>query len=144
MSKTVEEALKQATFYSDDQLYVFLKLPAGAITVAAGIIAEISEPFCALIVDKDEVSLLIPEEALEDFKGRLRDYQGADKRYRLITVDVELPMEMVGFMARLSQKLAEAGVSILPYAAYSRDHIVVDDQHFDNALQALHALQSDI
>ncbi|PJF38292.1 MAG: hypothetical protein CUN55_17755 [Phototrophicales bacterium] len=114
------------------------------MTAAAGVVAEISEPFCALIVDKDEVSLLIPEEALEDFKGRLRDYQGENKRYRLITVDIELPMEMVGFMARLSQKLAEAGVSILPYAAYSRDHIVIEDKHFDNAMQALRALQSEI
>jgi hypothetical protein len=53
MSQTVEQALAEKTLYSDRQNYEFVRLPASAIT-ACRVIAEIGEPFCVLIVDRDE------------------------------------------------------------------------------------------
>jgi hypothetical protein len=142
MAQTVEQALRSATLYSDHQAYVIVQLPASAIMAAAGVVAEIGEPFCALIIDKDEVSLIIPQDAWTDFAKRLPNHQIVDRPYQLITLDVELDMALVGFMARISQALAEAGVSILPLAAYSRDHILISADQFDIAMAALQKLQS--
>ncbi|MBL8164605.1 MAG: ACT domain-containing protein [Anaerolineae bacterium] len=142
MSQTVEQALRQAKLVIDPRDYALLKLPARAIMAAAGVLAEISEPFCTLIVDQHEVTLIIPAEAVPDFAVRLRDHAVAQSTYRLITLDVELEPELVGFMARISAALASAGVSILPLAAYSRDHLLVPSEQVDIAHQALVKLQS--
>jgi uncharacterized protein len=139
---TVQEFLENARFYTDQEPYLVLRLPAAAITVAASIIAEISDPFCALIVDKDEVTLIVPHEAPEEFAKRLRGHEISGVRYRLITVDIPLPPDLVGFMARISTALAEAGVPIFPYAAYSRDHLLVPEAHFEKAMAALQRLKA--
>ena len=142
MGQAVEQILAQTKLYTDRVDYRVIHLPAGAIMAAAGVLAEIGEPFCALVVDKDEVTLVIPAEALSDFAPRLRDYVASEKTYRLITFDLELQMELVGFMARVSAVLAEAGVPILPFAAYARDHLLVASDQVDIAIAALEKLKS--
>ncbi|MBI1280040.1 MAG: ACT domain-containing protein [Anaerolineaceae bacterium] len=144
MNQDVVSALKQTELYSDGIDYAVIKLPAQAITAAAGIVAEIGEAFCALIVDKDEVSLILPSEAVEDFAGRLKGHTLASDRYRLITFDLVLDFNLFGFMAVVSDTLAGAKVSILPIAAFSRDHILVPSRQFDIAIQALKKLQSSL
>lgn len=140
MTQTVQQALDSATFYSDHQDYVFVRLPSAAMTAAAAVIAGIGEPFCALVVDKDEVSLVIPAEARQDFQQRLPGAEVYEQVYRLITIDVILEPDLVGFMAHLGQALAAAGISIMPFAAYSRDHLLVSAHQFDAALKALQEL----
>jgi hypothetical protein len=142
MAQTVQEALRQASFYSDDEPYLLVKLPPSGITAAAGVVAEISDPFCALIVDKDEVTLVVPHEAVEEFGRRMRDHISSTSYYRLITIDAVLEPDLVGFMAAVSAALAQAGVPVFPYAAYSRDHILVPADQYDAALAALEKLKA--
>lgn len=144
MEDAVRHALKQTSISSDGVDYAVIKLPARAITMAAGIVAEIGEAFCALIVDQYEVSLIIPTEAVEDFSMRLQGHTRAQNSYRLMTFDIELDFSIFGFMAAVSQALADVKVSILPIAAYSRDHILVQSEQFDIALQAMQKLQSSL
>ncbi len=142
MTQTVAQALAHATLYTDHQDYALVKLPLVAMTAAAGIIAEIGEPFCTMIADKDEVTLMIPAEAFTDFERRLPGHTVSAQVYRLITFDVELEPDLVGFMAHISQALAAAGVSILPIAAFTRDHLLVPAEKLDLALQTLESLKS--
>jgi hypothetical protein len=44
-------------------------------------------------------------------------------------------------MAVLSNALAAAGVPIFPFAAYSRDHLLVPADQFDLALVTLEAMR---
>lgn len=141
MTQAVKSALADATFYSDHTDYALIKFPPAAITVAAGILAEIGEPFGAMIVDKDEVTLVADRRVSEVFQSRLTGAVVSAETYRLISVDVELEMGLVGFIAYLSRALAEAGISILPYAAYTRDHLLVSVKDFDRALIVLNALK---
>ncbi|MCA9888872.1 MAG: ACT domain-containing protein [Anaerolineae bacterium] len=142
MSQTVVDVLSQAVFYTDDADYVVIRMPARAIVAAASVLAEVGEPFSTLIVDKDEVTLILDVEAYEEYKHRLRDSQADIGLWRLITLDMELESDLVGLMAVISQALANAGVSVLPIAAYSRDHILVPAQKIDTALTALNALKT--
>lgn len=141
MAQTIQQALQEASLYNDDLQYRFVQLPAKAITLAAGIIAEAGNPFMALLVDKDEVTLMIEQEDFEHFQKRLRDATMSDIVYRLITFDVELEPTLVGFMAHISTALAEAKISILPFAAYTRDHLFVAEADFDKAMTILKQLQ---
>jgi hypothetical protein len=133
MTQTVEQALIDAKPYTDGRAYVLVRLRPQAIMLAASVIAELSEPFCALVVDKDELTLLIPADALASFAQRLRDHAVSETSYRLITLDVALDPSLVGFLARISRALADAGVSIVAFGAYSRDHLLVPVSQFDKA-----------
>lgn len=142
MTQSAAAVLAQADLYTDGVDYSITRLPPKAITVAAGIVAEIGEAFLGLIVDKDEVTLVIPTEALDDFGKRLPDFALSPKNYRLITFTIELDFDLVGFMALVSSALADTGISILPLAAFSRDHILVPADQVDIALQTLERLKS--
>ncbi|MCU0475378.1 MAG: ACT domain-containing protein [Anaerolineae bacterium] len=140
MTLTTREALQQTRLFSDGERYVMVKLPAAAITMAAGVLAEVGSPFSTLIVDKDEVTLIVPDEAVEEFGKRMLGAEVSESGYRLITFDVVLPPTLIGFMAAISAACARAGVSIIPLGAFSRDHILVREDQFEAAMGALKTL----
>jgi hypothetical protein len=142
MAQTVEQALQQAKLYTDSTLYSLIHLPPNGIMAAAGVLAQVGEPFAALIADKDEVTLVIPADLVEDFSNRLREKRVGESDYRLITFDLELEPTLTGFMARVAAALAAANVPILPFAAFSRDHLLVPAEKFDAAWAALQKLQN--
>jgi hypothetical protein len=132
--------LSQATLYTDDVLYTLVHLPAPAITAGAAVLAEVGAPFSALVVDKDEVTLVLPQDAWPEFAHRLPDHRTADG-YRLITFDLPLDPTLIGFMALVSRILAEAGAPILALSAFERDHILVPAAQFQAAWDALRMAQ---
>ena len=142
MAVALDEAIRSLNPTSDGADYRLLRLPPNGITLAAGVVAEARQPFCALVVDRHEVSLLLTDAAVQEFSRRLRDAQVSEIKYRLITLDVVLDPQLVGFMARISRALAQAGISVLPFAAFSRDHIAVAVHDFDKALAILKATQA--
>ena len=141
---SADAALKRAVLETDDQTYALIHLPANGIMAAAGVLAQIAHPFTALIVDRHEVTLIIPEDYLEDFADRLRDHRRDPPSYRLITFNIPLDSALVGFMARISTALAAAQISILPLAAFERDHILVRSEQFDAAIHTLRQLQESL
>ena len=142
MAQTVDSVLQQAKLHTDNVEYRLVRLPPNGIMAAAGVLAEIGEPFGAVIADKDEVTLVIPAEAVADFAQRLRDHRLSEATYRLISFDLELEPTLIGFMARVAAALAAAQVPILPLAAFSRDHLLVPAERFDAARDALRKLQA--
>ena len=108
MAQTVDDVLRTCEFRSDERDYRLLKLPANGITVAAGILAEASLPFSAMLADQDEVTMLVPDEVWQEFQRRLQLATLSDVPYRLITIDAVLEPDLVGLIARISRALAEA------------------------------------
>lgn len=141
MNSTARKALAEATLYSDGVKYKLVQLPANAITLAAGIVAEAASPFTSIIADKDEVSLVLPLEVCQAFERRLSLAAISDLNYRMLTFDVVLEPNLVGFLALIIDKLAEAQVPVLAFAAYSRDHIFVPAGRFDDAIAAVESMR---
>lgn len=141
MWQAADQILRSADLYSDGAEYRLLQLPANAIVLAAGVLAEARLPFSALLADKDEVTLLLPAEAQKMLSRRLRRADANEQAYRLITFDAELEPTLVGFIARISAALAAADIPILTYAAFSRDHIFVPADKFEQAIHTLSALR---
>jgi hypothetical protein len=136
------DMLAKAPLVTDETLYRLIHLPAQAITAGAGVLAEIGTPFSALIVDQDEVTLIVAEDEWEPFAARLPEHRVAAILYRLITFDLPLDLQLIGFMALVSRILAEAGVSILALSAFERDHVLVPAGQFQAAWDALRAAQN--
>lgn len=141
MSQTAAEVLAGASFESDGREYSLLRLPATAIPAAAGAVAQVSGPFCALVIDRHEISLVLPRAALPQVQESLPEVEVAAEVCRLITVNVIMEPELTGLVARISEALADAGVPVLPFASFSRDHVLVPAAQVDDALDALRRLQ---
>ncbi|WP_284014758.1 ACT domain-containing protein [Halobaculum litoreum] len=60
--------------------------------------------------------------------------------WRRLTFEMELPFELVGFLAVVAGELADAGVSIFALSSYSTDHVLVDDGDVAAARRRLEAL----
>lgn len=95
---------------------------------------------------------------LEDVLGFFREEEGlsiileqesADRRglaytdrWACITLTVHSALTAVGFIAALSARLAEAGLSVNPVAAYYHDHLFVPWERRGQAMDVLAACRS--
>jgi hypothetical protein len=89
-----------------------------------------------LLRDPYEVTLLVEEEDWRAMRHAARDAR-VEAGWRLVTFDVELPWDVVGFFARIAEILSAAGIPIGALAAFSRDHLLVKQQDLPAALRAL-------
>jgi hypothetical protein len=89
-----------------------------------------------ILMDKHEVTLLLDETDFGTMRRAIRDAKVAGG-YRLLTFDIELDLEVVGFMAEVSRILAEAGVPIMALSAFTRDHLLIKQEDLAKALKAL-------
>jgi hypothetical protein len=142
MAKTVEQALQEGELFTDNQTYTYLKMPVTSISKATNMVAACSGDFRTLMLDKDEVTLMISSNDYEAHREKLVDDHVEVGRfaYRLITFDVVMDPTLIGFMATVTKALAAAQISVLPFAAYSRDHIFVSEDDYPNAMKILEGL----
>ena len=105
---------------------------------AKGIIADLGS-FSSLTFDIAEVSLVVKDTDWAMFRDGFEEYQ-EDGPYRLITFDIVLDLSIVGFMAIVSRRLADEGVSIYALSTFLRDHILVKESDCLRAMEALRSL----
>jgi hypothetical protein len=96
---------------------------------------RMTAPFL-IFKDRWEVTLLLDEIDFEAMRIGLRDAK-VEKGFRLLSFEIELDFSVVGFLAFVSQKLAEAGISIVALSAFSRDHLLVKQEDLAKALRVL-------
>jgi len=96
-------------------------------------------PFSSLTFDPAEISLVAKAGDWEGLKDEFEGYE-EEGPYRLITFDIVLDLAIVGFMAVVSARLADAGVSIFALSTYLKDHILVKENDLERAVTELREL----
>lgn len=96
---------------------------------------RMAAPFM-ILMDKHEVTLLLDEIDFDTMRHALRDAK-TEGGYRLLTFDIELDLNVVGFMAEVSRILADANVPIMSLSAFSRDHLLIKQNDLAKALKEL-------
>ena len=91
------------------------------------------EGFTVLIDDGDEATLVCSEAALAELEPPLESEPG----WRRITVPGPLPWEMVGFLADVATRLADARIPLAAMAGFTTDHVLVRAAHADLAVSVL-------
>lgn len=89
-----------------------------------------------LLRDAHEVTLLLDETDWRAMRHAARDAR-VEGNFRLLTLDVELDWNVVGYMALVTEILATAGISVGALAAFSRDHLLIKQDDLGKALRAL-------
>ena len=96
---------------------------------------RMTAPFL-IFKDKFETTLLLDETDFGTIRHAIRDAK-TEGNFRLLTFDIELDFNVVGFLAEISRILAEANISIIALSAFSRDHILIKQADLSNALKVL-------
>ncbi len=135
----LRHTIAETRLFTDGRSYVILRLPIGEYQEALRLEAQLDSPFVLLVRDKDEVTLVLPQEEWEA-RSPVLEVLEESPDYRLITFDLPVDLGLVGYLASLSGVVAEAGVSIFSVSAFSRDHIFVLAEDFERAWDALRAL----
>ncbi len=136
----LDDVLRRTRLLTDDHLYAFIRLPNSEFSATLTALSDLSAPFSVFIFDQHETTVVCPADGwlhvVDCCPSAVRE--GTD--FRLITFDLVLPPTLIGYMARISAVLAAAQVPIFPFAAFSRDHILVPASQFQVAWDALTAL----
>ena len=102
--------------------------------------------FCSIPAEKEIPAALRPVHMLREREGttfvvRREEAESAGLSYqfasRLITLTVHSSLEAVGFLAAITGRLAEAGISVNAVSAFYQDHLFVPDDRADEALRHL-------
>lgn len=96
---------------------------------------RMSAPFM-FFYDGMEVTMLLDEKDLAAMAPGLAGARIA-RGYRLMTFDAELSLDVVGFLAEISGLLAAAGIPVIALSAFSRDHLLIEQNDLAAALKAL-------
>ena len=86
--------------------------------------------------DQREVTLLIEEDDWKRICHAARDAK-VEGGYRLVTLDIELPWNVVGYLAQVTNILAAAGLSVGALSSFSRDHLLIKQNDLGSALRVL-------
>ena len=89
-----------------------------------------------LLRDPFEVTLLVEESDWRAMRHAARDAR-VEAGFRLVTLDVELGWDVVGFLAHVSAILAAASVPVGALSAFSRDHLLIKQDELGKALRVL-------
>ena len=94
-----------------------------------------TKPFMVLR-DNHEITLLLDDSDWRTMRHAARDAR-IEGNFRLLTFDIELQWKTVGFLARVTQLLAEAEISSGALSAFSRDHMLIKQDDLAKALRVL-------
>ena len=86
--------------------------------------------------DKWEVTLLLDEIDFGTIRHAVREAK-TEGNFRLLSFDIELDFNVVGFLAEVARILAEAEIPIVALSAFSRDHLLIKQQDLSKTLKFL-------
>jgi hypothetical protein len=86
--------------------------------------------------DGREVTLLVEEDDWKRLRHAARDAR-VERDFRLVTLNIELPWNVVGYLAQVTNILAAAGLSVGALSSFSRDHLLIKQNDLGAALRVL-------
>ena len=145
MSESAKELLKKARVAVTPGFYSLVSLQKDAwhaLLADPQLSPRMSSPFM-ILMDQWEVTLLLDETDMRNIRPGLGGAK-VQNDFRLLSLDLPLGFDEVGIMAELSGGLAGAGVPILAVSAFTRDHLLIKQEHLAKALVALGSLVEEV
>lgn len=123
MNQELQQIIKASTFDIQEGRYIYVKAKSTP---------SIDDHFL-VSKDADEVTIVTREENFSkiDAQEKNKDF------YALIALNVSIPFYSVGFLAAVSNAIAEEGMNILIISTYSKDYILVKNDLLNKAKEVL-------
>jgi len=102
-------------------------------------IADHLEYILCIYREKEGITLVLSEEVKKDMEGLSGEPVAGP--FALITLDVFSDLMSIGFLAKVTESLAEEGISVNAFSAYHHDHLLVPYDKREEAMRVLKELQ---
>lgn len=89
-----------------------------------------------LLRDGHEMTLLLDEADWHTVRHAARNAR-AEGGFRLVTLEIELGWNVVGYIARVTGILARSNIPVGVISSFSRDHLLIKQDHLGMALRVL-------
>jgi hypothetical protein len=87
------------------------------------------------IQDDWETTQILPESNIRE-----SDVIDFNKGWRWLAFDMDIPLDTIGFFAPITKALADAGIGVDIYSAFSTDHLLIRDADLDKARHVMENL----
>jgi hypothetical protein len=133
MAGLADGFVRKAKFVVDPQSYSILHLKDE-------VRPDVSDALVWLHASKDH-TLVVPLAAAARFE-KAGQVLGRDDGWKLITIEVDVPLTVFGFFKLFADALAEDEVPVVPFAGYRFDHVLVHETNLDRTMAALKRVQT--
>ena len=136
--KTVSDLLRETTIEVVPADFVLLGLSHqnwARLLESPELSPRAESPFL-IFRDSRQVTLLLEENDYQRIRHLVRDAK-IERGFRLITLDIELPWNVVGYLARVTEILAASGIPVGALSSFSRDHLLIKQDDLGRALRVL-------
>jgi hypothetical protein len=137
-TKTIPELLRETRIEVEPATYALLGLSHqewSRMLEDPELSPRADAPFM-IFRDQREVTLLLQEDDLVRIRHVARDAR-VERGFRLLTFELELPWNVVGYLAQVTKILAAAQIPVGALSSFSRDHILVKQEDLGKALRVL-------
>lgn len=119
--------------------YVLVRLPPAAYPALAVWLATLDDTrFQATVREPHELSLILAADLWAQLAPAFSEAT-LDAPWRLITLDISIPLDVYGYLEAVTRLCAAQGASLLVASSYSTDHLLVHSDHYRAVCVALQA-----
>jgi hypothetical protein len=135
-ARVLQEAWAKMSWHLERDAFAMIGFPEPP---AAEDLAALSRPPAQLVREEFETTLLVRASEAEAILAR---HPAARVERDFVWVRFETPMswDVVGFLARVTGALAEAGIPLGAVCGFSRDHLFLSRKHLEPARAVLDRL----
>lgn len=117
--------------------YVLASVSLSNVEEAAALLSHSARSFAAIVVERDEISLTIREDL---WRHAGLEASAVSGPFRAITLDVNVELDVCGYLAPAAERLAAAGIPIIPQCAFLKDHLLVHERDLTAAVAVFESL----
>jgi uncharacterized protein len=119
--------------------YRLVSLPPDASEFAFSLISKSEGGFAAVVRERDEISVTVEDSIWRSLEASAPPAQVSGP-LAAMTFDLDVELSVCGYLAPAAERLAEAGISIVPQCAFRKDHLLVPAEKARQAAGLLEAL----
>ena len=124
LNRAVADLWSRTTLLLWPREVVLASFAPADLPAVLGAVATRLTGFSALVVERDEVSLTLERAVWEPLSLSKKAVAVAGP-YRAITLDLQIDLGVSGYLLPAAERLAAAGISIVPQCAFQKDHLLV-------------------
>ena len=135
---TIKQLLKKTKLKLLSDKYIFISIPLNQFNRLD--LKQFQKKFFSITYEKDGITLTINEKNWNKIKVNFKKCK-VGKNYRIITLDIKLNPNVVGYLAAISKILADNNISIIAISTYQKDHLMIKNKDTKKALKVLKKLK---
>jgi len=93
----------------------------------------------ATVREANETTVVVEQSRVDEVAA-----DAVERGWKRLTFEMELPFELVGFLAAVATALAEVDVSVFVVSSYATDHVFVKEADRADAVRQLEALGCEV